>query len=68
MVMLPNVFQVFILGLLLIIPAVLIYRKAGFNTAWAAMIFLPVFGILLVFLQLAFLPWPNRKDELEHKP
>ena len=68
MVMLPNFFQVFILGLFLFIPVFLIYRKAGFNPAWAALVFLPVFGILLIFLHLALLPWPNRKNELEHKP
>ena len=68
MIVLPNIFQVFILGLFLILPVFLIYRKAGFNPAWSALVFLPVFGILLVFLQLALTPWPNCKDELEHKP
>lgn len=68
MMMLPNIFQVFILGLILFLPVFLIYRKAGFNPVWAALVFLPVFGILLIFLQLAQLPWPNRKEELEQKP
>ncbi|MGR8952108.1 MAG: hypothetical protein ACU83V_06820 [Gammaproteobacteria bacterium] len=68
MMMVPNIFQVFILGLILFLPVFLIYRKAGFNPAWSALVFLPVFGILLIFLQLALLPWPNRKEELEQKP
>ncbi|MBL1264531.1 hypothetical protein [Candidatus Methylomicrobium oryzae] len=67
MMNIPNIFQVFILGLFLFLPVCLIYRKAGFHPAWAALVFLPVFGMLLVFLQLALLPWPNRRSELERK-
>lgn len=65
--MFPNIFQVFILGLLIFLPVCLIYRKAGFHPAWAALVFLPGFGLLLAFMQLALLPWPNRRGELEHK-
>lgn len=68
MMMFPDIFQIFILGLFLFIPVFLIYRKAGFHPAWAALVFLPVFGMLLIFLQLALLPWPNRRNELERKP
>lgn len=67
MMMFPNIFQAFILGLLIFLPICLIYRKAGFHPAWAALVFLPVFGILLILLQLALLPWPNRRSELEDK-
>jgi len=66
--MFPDIFQVFILGLFIFLPVFLIYRKAGFNPAWAALVFLPVFGLLLVFMQLALMPWPNRRSELERKP
>ncbi len=65
MMMFPEVFQVFIVGLLIFIPVGLIYRKAGFHPAWAALVFLPGFGLLLVFMQLALLPWPNLRDENE---
>ncbi|MEC4749418.1 hypothetical protein [Methylomicrobium sp. Wu6] len=68
MMMFPDLFQVFILGLFIFLPVCLIYRKAGFNPAWAALVFLPVFGLLLIFLQLAFLPWPNRQGEMERNP
>jgi len=65
MMMLPEFFQVFIVGLIIFLPVSLIYKKAGFHPAWAALVFLPVFGLLLVFMQLALLPWPNRSDETE---
>ena len=65
MTMFPEFFQVFILGLFILIPVCLIYRKAGFHPAWAALVFLPVFGLLLVFLQLALTPWPNLPAEKE---
>ncbi|WP_374090883.1 hypothetical protein [Methylomicrobium lacus] len=65
--MFPDIFQVFILGLFIFLPVLLIYRKAGFHPGWAALVFLPVFGLLLVFMQLALIPWPNRRNELEHK-
>jgi hypothetical protein len=68
MMMFPDIFQAFILGLFIFLPVCLIYRKAGFHPAWAALVFLPVFGMLLIFLQLALLPWPNRRNELECKP
>lgn len=52
-----------IVGMMVAIPAILIYKKAGLNPAWAALVFLPVFGLLIVFLQLAFQEWPNTKQE-----
>ena len=59
----PEIGRVFIVGLMIIIPVILIYRKAGFHPAWAALVFLPGLGLLLVFMQLALMPWPNAKDE-----
>ncbi len=67
MMMFPHIFQVFILGLLIFLPVSLIYRKAGFHPAWAALVFLPVLGMLIILMQLALLPWPNRRGELERK-
>jgi hypothetical protein len=55
--------QVFVVGLLIFIPVSLIYKKAGFHPAWAALVFLPVFGLLLIFMQLALVPWPNLRDK-----
>ena len=63
MLMVPEILQVAIVGLMIIIPTILIYRKAGFHPAWAALVFLPGFGLLIIFLQLAFTPWPNAKQE-----
>ncbi len=60
--MLPEIFKIVIVGLMLLVPAAFIYKKAGFNPLWSALVFLPGFGLLLIFLHLAFLPWPNHKD------
>lgn len=55
--------QIFIIGLLIFLPVCLIYKKAGFHPAWASLVFLPGFGLLLVFMQLALVPWPNLREE-----
>lgn len=57
--MVPNTFQIVIIGLMILVPTCLIYKKAGFNPLWGALVFLPGLGLLLIFLQLAFIPWPN---------
>ena len=62
MVMFPELAQVFIIGLLIFIPVCLIYKKAGFHPAWALLVFLPGFGLLLIFMQLALSPWPNSRN------
>ena len=67
MMMFPEFVQVFIVGLLIFLPVCLIYKKAGFHQAWAALVFLPGFGLLLVFMQLALLPWPNQRNKIEHR-
>jgi hypothetical protein len=46
---------------MVLVPLCLIYKKAGFNPLWAALVFLPGFGLLLIFLQLGLQPWPNAK-------
>lgn len=68
MMMFPEVIQVFIVGLLIVVPVSLIYKKAGFHPAWAALVFLPGFGLLLIFMQLALMPWPNKRNKPEHLP
>lgn len=60
MLMIPEFFQVFIIGLMIVIPVCVIYKKAGFNPAWAALVFLPGLGLLLIFLQLALVEWPSQ--------
>ncbi|MCK5830219.1 MAG: hypothetical protein KAH20_07935 [Methylococcales bacterium] len=60
--MIPEIVKVVVIGLMVLIPTAFIYRKAGFNPAWAVLVFLPGFGLLLIFLQLAFLPWKNIID------
>lgn len=67
MMMFPGIVQVFIVGLLIFLPVSLIYKKAGFHPAWAALVFLPGFGLLLIFMQLALLPWPNLRNKIEHR-
>jgi hypothetical protein len=61
--MIPEILQVAIIGLMILIPTILIYKRTGLNPAWAALVFLPGFGLLIIFLQLAFTPWPNAKQE-----
>lgn len=65
MLMVPEFMQVAIVGLMILVPLCLIYKKAGFNPLWAALVFVPGFGLLIIFLQLAFLPWPNSKKGME---
>ncbi|MDP2180776.1 hypothetical protein [Methylicorpusculum sp.] len=61
--MFPEMGRVIIVALMIVIPLCLIYRKAGFHPAWALLVFLPGFGLLLIFLQLGLMPWPNQQDK-----
>ena len=63
MFLFPEIGRIFIVGLMIVLPVCLIYRKAGFHPAWGLLVFLPGFGLLLIFLQLAFLPWPNHNGK-----
>ncbi len=63
MLMVPEFIQVMIVGLMILIPVIMIYKKAGFNPAWAALVFLPGFGLLLIFMHLALFPWPNAQHK-----
>jgi len=66
--MIPEFVQIVIVALMIIIPVGVIYNKAGFHPAWALLVFLPGFGLLLIFLQLALMPWPAHKDQAEKAP
>ncbi len=57
----PEIGRMVIVGLMILIPVCLIYQKAGFHPAWGLLVFFPGFGLLLIFIQLALLPWPNMK-------
>jgi len=59
----PEFGRLVIVGLMILVPVCLIYKKAGYHPAWGLLVFLPGLGLLLIFLQLAFLPWPNLKPE-----
>lgn len=61
-VLLPEMSRLVAVGLLLLIPLFLIYRKAGFSPFWALLVFIPL-GLLFIFVQLAFMPWPNLKNQ-----
>jgi len=65
MLMVPEILQVVIVGLMILVPLCLIYKKIGFNPLWAGLVFVPGVGLLIIFLQLALLPWPNAKPNLE---
>ncbi len=57
--MIPEFMQAMIVGMMIAVPVFFIYKKAGLNPAWAALVFLPGFGLFLVLLQLAYTEWPN---------
>lgn len=59
--MVPEVLQSAIVGMMIAIPTVVTYKKAGLNPAWAALVFVPIVGLLIVFVQLALSDWPNAK-------
>lgn len=64
MALLPDFARLIVVGLLLFIPLFLIYRKAGFSPFWAFLVFVPL-GLLVIIAQLAYMPWPNRKQKGE---
>jgi len=65
MLMVPEFMQVVIVGMMILVPVCIIYKKAGFSPLWAGLVFVPGFGLLFIFIHLALLPWPNSKAKLE---
>ena len=61
----PGIFRVAIVGLMILVPVFFIYKRAGFNPTWCLLVFVPGFGLLAVFLQLALMPWPNQMNNEE---
>lgn len=59
MMFFPDILQTMIVAFMVAVPICAIYQRAGFNPIWAALLFIPIFGLLLVFLHLAFFPWPK---------
>ncbi len=66
MFMMPEIAHMVVAALLIIIPIGIIFKRAGFSPAWAALVFVPGFGVLLVFIFLAFSDWPNQIDDEEN--
>ncbi len=64
MFLLNELLHIVIVGLMIVVPVIIIYKRAGLNPLWAALVFLPGFGLLLICLQLAFTPWPNQKSNI----
>lgn len=56
--LLPDFTRLLYIGLLLLIPLFLIYKKAGFSPYWSFLVFIPL-GLLMIFIHLAFFDWPN---------
>jgi len=63
--MVPEFFHIVIVGLMILIPLYFIYKKTGLNPLFSLLIFIPGFGLLLIFLQLALFPWPNIQSTQE---
>ncbi len=59
MFLIPDIASVILVGLLIVIPVGIIYKRAGFSPVWALLVFLPGFGLFLICLHLALSPWPN---------
>lgn len=57
-----EIIHALIVGLTIVIPTFLIYKKAGLNPLWAVLVFVPIIGLLAVFLQLSFQTWPSSKQ------
>jgi hypothetical protein len=63
MLFIPEFIQSLIVAVMLIVPVSIIYQRAGFNPMWAAMLFVPIFGVFLVVLHLALFPWHKRAKQ-----
>ncbi len=64
MELMPDFVRLLSIGLLLLVPLFLIYKKAGFSPFWAFLVFIPL-GLLFICVHLAYRPWPNSKNGKE---
>lgn len=63
MLFFPEFVQSMIVALMVAVPTCVIYQRAGFNPLWAAMLFIPVFGVFFVVFHLGWFPWPNQQHQ-----
>ncbi|VAW82502.1 hypothetical protein MNBD_GAMMA13-214 [hydrothermal vent metagenome] len=52
----------FVLGIILVIPVWVIYKKSGLHPALSLFLFVPIIGLLIVYLILALSEWPNARE------
>jgi hypothetical protein len=50
-----------IAGILMVIPAWKIVAKAGYNGAWALLLFIPLVNIIMLYV-FAFNTWPTERS------
>lgn len=56
---LVKIFSNIMIVVLLIVPALVILKKAGLSPALSLFLFVPFLGVLIVYLILAFSKWPK---------
>lgn len=58
-----NIYQTILFGMMLIVPVWKIYKKAGLNPALSFLLFIPLIGMFIVYVNLAFSDWPNLRKK-----
>lgn len=53
----------FIVSLILIVPVWKIFTKAGLQPALSLLVFIPLFGLIVTVMVLAFNEWPAFKNQ-----
>lgn len=49
-------------GVILVIPVWVIHKKAGLSPWLSLLLFIPFFGLLVVYMVLAFSKWPTTQS------
>lgn len=57
----------FVLVVLLVVPIWKIFSKAGLNPLLSLLLFVPLAGVFIVTLLLAFMKWPAVERQTEDK-
>jgi hypothetical protein len=57
----PELFVLFVIVAVMIIPFWQIFKKAGFSPALSLLMIIPIANIVMIFI-LAFAPWPIQKQ------